>query len=348
MWVVVMWSRLCRYLFLKQIMMRWIFLGMVLFTRLTGISQVISLEKAAGYIGKNITVYGKVSAAYFDETRRRDTCTLTLFDEGSGQSLLVKILPETRAGFGYRPEKALLNKVAYFSGNLQMNKGVTEMYLNSPFSITFKQGEVINEPQDQPLPPQPKPLATAKNYKLATRPTTRPIPKTVQPATPKKPKREPKIEEPKVVKKESKADERSVVVAEPVVEKKRDVPTEKPAITIVKPTVTNEETIKKIKVPQEKNTATANPYNGTAPNPNPLSTSPVVRTDALVGSEIILKSKINLRGGPGGFFTTSGSLTKGEIVKVLSCSFDWCKVIQVNDKIVSLLEGYVKIDKLKQ
>jgi hypothetical protein len=328
--------------------MRWIFLGIVLFNGLTARSQLISLENAASYIGKTITVYGKVTEAYYNETRRRDTCTLTLLDEASGQSLLVKILPEMRAGFGYRPEQALLNKLAYFSGNLQIRKGVAEMYLTGPFSISFKKGEAIYEPKDQPLPLQPKPLSTAKNNQIATRPSARPIPETVQSATPKRRKREPKVEEPKVEKRAKQADDRSVVVAEPVVAKHPDVPSEKPANTIVKSTVTKEETTKKIEVPQEKNTATANTYNGTAPNPNPLSTAPIVHTDLLVGTEMILKSKINLRGGPGGFFTTSGSLTKGEIVKILSCSFDWCKVIQVNDKIIRLQEGYVKADKLKQ
>ena len=326
--------------------MRWIFIGIILLNGLTGRSQLISLENSSGYIGKTVTVYGKVTAANFNETRRRDTCTLTLLDEASGQSLLVKILPETRAGFGYRPEQALLNKLAYFSGNLQMNKGVTEMYLNSPFSISFKQGEAINEPQDQLLPPQPKPQASAKNSETTTRTTTRPIQETGPPATSQERIKQPKADHQKVANKAKQADETSIVVAEQSVARQPDVPAEKPAHKTKKRAGIIEEKTRNLEAP--KNTATPNPYNGTAPNPNPLSAAPAVQNDPLVGTELILRSKISLRGGPGGFFTTTGSIDKGERVKILSCSFDWCKVIQVNDKIIRLDQGYVKATRLKQ
>lgn len=327
--------------------MRWIFIGIILVNGLTGRSQLISLENAAGNIGKTVTVYGKVTAAYYNETRRRDTCTLTLLDEGSGQSLLVKILPETRAGFGYRPEQALLNKVAYFSGNLQMNMGVAEMYLNSPFSISFKQGEPINEPKDQPLPPQPKPLSSAKNSETSTRANSRPIPGTEQPATSKERIKEPKSHHPKVAEKARQADDAIIVAAELVVAKQHEVPAENPASKLEIPAETKEESTKNVEVTLEKNKTASNPYNGTEPNPNHLSVAPVLHTDLLVGTEMILKSKINLRGGPGGFFTTTGYIDKGERVKILSCSFEWCKVLQVNDKIVRLEQGYVKTFRLK-
>ncbi len=328
--------------------MRWIFIGIILLNGLTGRSQLISLENAAGNIGKTVTVYGKVTEAYFNETRRRDTCTLTLLDEASGQSLLVKILPESRAGFGYRPEKTLLNKVAYFSGNLQMNKGVTEMYLNSPFSITFKHGEAINEPKDQPLPPQPKTQASANSNEIITRTSASPIPETIQPVTQEKRKKELKINEPKVEKKAKQADDTNIVAAELVVAKQPEVPAAKPASQLEMSAHKKEEKTKNVEGILEKSKEAPNPYNGTEPNPNHLSVAHVVHTDSLVGTEMILKSKINLRGGPGGFFTTTGSIGKGERVKILSCSFDWCKVIQVNEKIIRLEQGYVRATRLKQ
>lgn len=329
-------------------MMRWIFIGSFILNGFTSRSQLISLENASRYIGKSVTVYGKVIEGAFNESRKRDTCTLTLLDEASGKPLLIKILPEMRAGFGYRPELALLNKLAYFSGNLQITKDVTEMYLSSPFSITFKQGEAITEPKYQPLPPQPKPKASAKSSEVTTRISARPIPETKKLVTPKEPKKEPKIDNQKVVKKTTQADEIRVIRAEPIITRQPNAPTEKPANTTTKAADTKEEKTRNVEALQKKNTAATSPYTGIEPNPNQLSAAPVVHTNSLVGIEMILKSRINLRGGPGGFFTTTGSLTKGEVIKVLSCSFDWCKVIQVNDKIVRLEQGYIKASKLKE
>lgn len=324
--------------------MRWIFIVILLLNGLTGRSQLISLKNSSSYIGKPVTVFGKVTEAAFNETRRRDTCTLKLLEEASGQSLLVKILPEIRAGFGYRPEQVLLNKLAYFSGNLQMNKGVTEMYINSPFSISFKQGEPITEPKDQPLPPQPKTRASAKKSEITTRALARPKPEIIQPATPKKRKNEPEVDKSKVAKKANKADQTSIVVVEQAVANQPEVPAEKPANTSEKPA---DRKAKNVEASPVKSSATPNPYNGTEPNPNHLSVAPVVHKDALVGTEMILKSKINLRGGPGGFFTTTGSLDKGEMVRILSCSFEWCKVIQVKNGEERLVQGYVKALRLK-
>ncbi len=328
--------------------MKWIYLMIILLKGLTGSSQMISLSNSLNYIGKPVTVYGKVTEGTFKETSRRDTCTLTVLDEASGQSLLVKILPETRAGFGYRPEQALLNRLAYFSGNLQMNKGVTEMYINSPFSISFKQGEAITDPKDQPLPPQPKPQPSAKKSEITTRAIVRPIPETRKPVTPKEPKKEPIADKIKVAKIARQADETSLIKTENSVAKKPDVTAEKPANTIKNPSKDQEEITKNVEAIQEISIATPSPYNGNERNPNHLSVAPVVHMDSLVGTEVILKSKINLRGGPGGFFTTTGAIDKGERVKILSCSFEWCKIIQVNEKIVRLEQGYVKASKLKQ
>ncbi len=327
--------------------MRWIFILTIVLNALTGSAQLISLDNSSGYVGKTVTVYGKITEATFNETRKRDTCTLKLLDEKSGQLLLVKILPETRAGFGYRPEQALLNKLAYFSGNLQMNKGVVEMYINSPFSISFKQGEAITEPKDQPLPPQPKPKAPKNNEALVRTNHPKPEPEREQPALAEERKMEPKVDKPRFAKKSKRTDETTVVAIEKPEIKQNDVPADKPANTTEKPAGAKKTADKTVDAVTEKSLAIPNPYNLTNTNPNHLSAAPVSHINSLVGTEMILKSKINLRGGPGGFFTTTGSINKGEIIKILSCSFDWCKVSQVKNGEERLVQGYVKSNKLK-
>ena len=303
-------------------------------------AQQISLDSSLAYVGKKITVYGKVTEAFFNYDRKRDTSTLKLLDESSGKWMLVKILPEARAGFGYRPEDALLNKMAYFSGNLEINKGEVEMYVNSPFSISFKKGGAMFEPSAPVLPPQPKIQASAKNSNAMARGNSQPASAPKQPIQAKERKIEPIIDQPKIVKK-------SKPIKENNTDKAEQDEKQKPAIQIEKAPEAKVVETKKIEIQEEKKVATPNPYNGPGQNPNPLSVAPVAHKDPLVGNEIILKSKINLRAGPGNFFTTIGSLGKGENIKILSCSFDWCKVLQVKDVEMRLLQGYVKSEKLK-
>ena len=325
---------------LNYLIMRWIIVLGIALNGLAVSAQQISLDSSFAYVGKKVTVYGKVTEAFFNYERKRDTSTLKLLDEKSGKWMLVKILPEARAGFGYRPEDALLNKMAYFSGNLQINKGEIEMYLNSPFNISFKKREAMVEPSAQVMPPPHKTQGAAKNSDVIARNDAKPASTLKQPMQAKERKKQPIIDQPKIVEKSIPKDENKTAKAEKQVR-------QKPIIQIEKAPEAKALETEKVEVAREKKVATPNPYNGSGQNPNPLSVAPVVDKDALVGNEMVLKSKINLRAGPGSFFITIGSLNKGETIKVLSCSFDWCKIIQVNDGVLKLLQGYVKSEKLK-
>jgi hypothetical protein len=320
--------------------MRWIIVIAFVVNGLVINAQQITLDSSFAYVGKQVTVYGRVTEATFNYNRKRDTCTLKLHDEGSDKLILIKILPEARAGFGYRPEDALLHKLAYFSGNLQMNKGALEMYISSPFSISLKKGEAMSEPAAIVSPPQSRAGTTAKNTAVLESQKAQPAPQLKQIKPVKESKKEKVLDQPKIAKpseqkkekKPEKADQREIVTKE------------------VLNTTTTEEKFadsKKNKAVAQNMTAPASPSNPSEQNPNHLSAAPVKHKDSLVGTEIILTSRINLRGGPGSYFTTIGSINKGEIVKILSCSFEWCKVIEVKVGKLILVQGYVKADKLK-
>ena len=196
------------------------------------------------------------------------------------------------------------------------------------------------EPSAQVMPPQPKTLRTAKNSDPIARNDLKPAVTLKQPMQAKERKNQPIIDQPKIVEKSTPKNVNNTAEAEQQVR-------QQPVIQIEKAPEAKALKTEKVEVARKKKVATSNPYNGSGPNPNPLSVAPVVQKDALVDTEMVLKSKINLRAGPGSFFITIGSLNKGEIIKVLSCSFDWCKVIQVNDGVIRLLQGYVKSERLK-
>ena len=320
--------------------MRWVIIIGLVFNGFVGTAQQVSMDSLAAYVGKQVTVYGRVTEATFNYNRKRDTCTLQVHDESNDKLILVKILPEARAGFGYRPEDALLHKMAYFSGNLQMNKGALEMYINSPFSISLKKGEAMFELAPIVSPPQGRVPATAKNTASMESRKAKPAPQLKQIKPVKESKKEQVLDQPKIAKSAEQKKEKKLEKAD-----QKAIETTK-----VFNATTNEENFagtKKNKAVKERMEPPVIPSKASDPNPNPLSPAPIKYKDLFVGTEMILTARINLLDGPGGYFTTIGSINKGEIVKILSCSYEWCKVIEVKDGKVRLVQGYVKAEKLK-
>lgn len=307
-------------------------------------AQVIPVDSVAAYAGKDVIVFGRVNEASFSETKENDTTLFKLAANYTNQQMTLIIYPESRAAFGYRPEVVLLNKTIYVSGKIELNKGKYEIEIKSPFDISFS----------------PVKFMKATNNVALNKYTDR-IPSKIDIRNVKPQvvsgKAENNVQLPKEKVAFGSAASPQKVLNDPAVIQKEKI-NKAPVISKaseVKPAEVKKETPPPFRKEANAQTSTAveTPEQlakrlQEERNPNVLSKQPVTKKDPLVGTEITLKSNVTIKGGPGNFFTNIGSFKKGEVVSVISCSFDWCKIVQKQAQDGKILGGYVKANKLKE
>ncbi len=477
-----------------------------------GKTQVIPVDSVQDYLGKNVTVYGRVVEASFNYAKKKDTSVFKMNDVATGKTLSLIITPEVRATFGYRPENVLLNKLVYINGVPQKNDLLLQMQISGPFDISFSperfseksnetaiqqlpadvirimiQADEVNKksvievkgsakreyPNKADKPEGQKSINTAEAEKMtANNPSLKKEIKEEE--TPRealnKAEEAKKVEQKRAnelaaqaqkdeeskkealrkeeeykaamkkateisaqIRKEEEDTKKAELAAKikkneeaakdslrqeeelrKTEQKKKDVLAEKTKddeaaikealrkeeeykealkksaeiaaknrkeeearkealeVQLKKEEEAKNEALRKAAEQQKEDDLAAQPKKneeakkaeainekanekmtsqGEARNnlntkSNNQSVKAADKNDDLVGKEIILKTGVSLKGGPGGFFLTIGSFTKGEIVKIISCSFDWCKIALAKPLKGKNIEGYVKADKL--
>jgi DNA/RNA endonuclease YhcR with UshA esterase domain len=100
-------------------------------------SQTVSAEASKNYVGKTVTVAGKVvDGRYLASTGRQPTL-LNIDKPFPNQIFSIVIYGDDRKSFGYKPEEALLNKNVLVTGKVELYKGKPQITVTSPDQITI-------------------------------------------------------------------------------------------------------------------------------------------------------------------------------------------------------------------
>lgn len=247
-------------------------------------AQVVSLDSIGGYIGRVVTVYGKVDDGRYLSSSARQPTLLNMGGKFPNQKLTVVIYGNNRANFGYKPEEALISKNIYITGKVELYKSQPQIIIENPFNIAFS------------APSNTSSISSIQSS------TTKPIDRSAA------------ITE-NVNKKDSRAEDnnRSAEAAK-----------------------TSRTEVNKVKLSIAKS------------EPKAAEQVIVIQSNALkIGDEITTNAALTLKGGPGNKFNSIGTLKKGSVVKIVSSSYGWAKVMEkVTINGSTPLTGYVKTDKL--
>jgi hypothetical protein len=104
---------------------------------LSAFTQTITAIEAKKYIGKTVTVLGKVVDARYLGGSGRQPTLLNIDKAFPNQEFTVVIYGDGRKTFGYKPEEALLNKNISVSGKITMYNGKAQMEVASPDQIVI-------------------------------------------------------------------------------------------------------------------------------------------------------------------------------------------------------------------
>ncbi len=103
----------------------------------TANAQIVSLDSVAGYLGKNVTLYGRVDDGRYLSSSSNQPTLLNMGGKYPNQKITIVIYGPDRVNFGYKPEEMLLNKNVYVTGLVQLYNGKPQIQIKDPFSISF-------------------------------------------------------------------------------------------------------------------------------------------------------------------------------------------------------------------
>jgi hypothetical protein len=91
----------------------------------------------SGYVGKTVTVYGKIEDGRFLLSAANQPTLLNMGGKFPNQKLTVVVYGINRPNFGYKPEEVLINKVVYVTGKVELYKSKPQIIVENPFEIAF-------------------------------------------------------------------------------------------------------------------------------------------------------------------------------------------------------------------
>jgi hypothetical protein len=100
-------------------------------------SQPVSAEASKNYVGKTVTVVGKVVDGRYLANSNRQPTLLNVDKPFPNQAFSIVIYGDKRQSFGYKPEEMLLNKNVLVTGVVEMYNGKPQMIVNSPDQIVI-------------------------------------------------------------------------------------------------------------------------------------------------------------------------------------------------------------------
>lgn len=103
-------------------------------------SQTVSAEDSKNYIGKTITIAGKVVDGRYLLSSGRQPTLLNIDKAFPNQIFSIVIYGEQRKAFGYKPEETLLNKNILVTGKVELFKGIPQINVTNPDQIVIASG----------------------------------------------------------------------------------------------------------------------------------------------------------------------------------------------------------------
>jgi hypothetical protein len=100
-------------------------------------SQTVPVDSARNYIGKTVTVYGRIVDGRYLANYANKLTILHMGGRYPRQKLTIVIRPLNRANFQYQPELELLNETIYVTGKLSLYDGKPQMIIEGPADISF-------------------------------------------------------------------------------------------------------------------------------------------------------------------------------------------------------------------
>jgi hypothetical protein len=166
---------------------------LVIFSCIVAEAQLIPADSAGKYVGQTITAYGKVVDGRYLSGPGKSPTLLNMGAKYPNQKLTVVIYGENRVNFGYQPEVALINKVIYVKGKVDLYDDKPQIVVSTPFDISFNPppGTVFQAPVASAKPTE----KTAGRNKEIQAPKARIEDVKVEDATPAKEKNTAKVKE---------------------------------------------------------------------------------------------------------------------------------------------------------
>lgn len=107
------------------------------FLFLSSFAQTVSADASKNYVGKTVTVAGKVVDGRYLASSGRQPTLLNIDKAFPNQIFSVVIYGDDRKNFGYKPEEVLVNKNILVTGKIEMYKGKPQIVVTSPDQIVI-------------------------------------------------------------------------------------------------------------------------------------------------------------------------------------------------------------------
>lgn len=107
------------------------------FVTSSSFSQTISAEASQNYVGKTVTVAGKVVDGRYLASSSRQPTLLNVDKPFPDQIFSIVIYGEDRKSFGYKPEEVLVNKNVAVTGKVELYKGKPQIIVTNPEQIVI-------------------------------------------------------------------------------------------------------------------------------------------------------------------------------------------------------------------
>lgn len=100
-------------------------------------SQTVSAEASKNYVGKTVTVTGKVVDGRYLASSNRQPTLLNIDKAFPNQVFSIVIYGDRRLAFGYKPEEMLLNKNILVTGLVELYNGKAQIIVTNPDQIVI-------------------------------------------------------------------------------------------------------------------------------------------------------------------------------------------------------------------